>query len=87
MFLANVSSIGLRSDGYSIIALRNTPLTQAIDMDKKVEEVKENAMAIQSGLKSIGANRTVALSVHVTKEVIADMEERIAKLLEQLDNL
>lgn len=56
-------------------------------MENKVEEVKDNAIAIQKGLKSIGANRTVALSVHVTKEVIADMEDRIAKIIAQLDNL
>jgi len=56
-------------------------------MEKKLEEAKENAMAIQKGLRSMGANRTVALSVHVTKEVLADLEERIAVLIEQLDSL
>lgn len=60
---------------------------QVIDMDNKVQEAKENALAIQKGLRSIGANRAVALSVHVSKQVIADMEERIASLIDQLDKL
>lgn len=60
---------------------------QVIDMDNKVQELKENALAIQQGLRSIGANRAVALSVHVSKQVIADMEDRIAKLIEQLDQM
>jgi capsular polysaccharide biosynthesis protein len=60
---------------------------QVTVMENKVEEIKENALAIQNGLRSIGANRAVALSVHVSKEVIAEMEERIARLIDQLDNL
>jgi hypothetical protein len=56
-------------------------------MDKNLEQAKENALAIQQGLRSIGANRVVALSVHVTKATIADLEDRIAKLIEQLDEL
>ena len=60
---------------------------QVKEMDKKVAEANENALAIQKGLHSIGADRSVALSVHVTKDLIADMEERIAKLIQQLENL
>jgi hypothetical protein len=56
-------------------------------MENKVEEIKENALAIQKGLRSIGANRAVALSVHVSKQVIAEMEERVATLIEQLEDL
>lgn len=56
-------------------------------MDTKLEQARENALAIQKGLHSIGANRTVALSVHVTKATIAEMEERIEKLIAQLDSL
>ena len=56
-------------------------------MENKVEEIKENALAIQKGLRSIGANRAVALSVHASKQAIAEMEERIARLIEQLDSL
>ncbi len=56
-------------------------------MDDKVQKVKEDALAIQVGLKSIGANRAVALSVHVTQEVIAAMEERITRVIDQLDQM
>jgi hypothetical protein len=56
-------------------------------MDKRLEQAKENALAIQKGLRSIGANRKVALSVHVTKATVADLEERIATLIAQLDTL
>jgi hypothetical protein len=54
-------------------------------MDNTLEQARENALAIQKGLRSIGANRSVALSVHVTKATIAEMEERIASLIDQLD--
>jgi hypothetical protein len=79
----------LDSGGAHIVLLRTESglRYQVKEMDKKVEEAKENALAIQKGLRSMGANRTVALSVHVTKEVLADMEEKIALLIEQLDSL
>ncbi len=60
---------------------------QVEKMDRKLEQAKENALVIQKQLRSLGANRTVALSVHVTKATIADMEERIATLIAQLDDL
>jgi hypothetical protein len=60
---------------------------QVTGMENTVEEIKANALAIQSGLRSIGANRAVALSVHVSKQAVAEMEERIARLIEQLDSL
>lgn len=60
---------------------------QVEKMDRKLEQAKENALVIQKQLRSLGANRIVALSVHVTKATIADMEERIATLIAQLDDL
>lgn len=56
-------------------------------MDKQIADIKENALQIQKNLKSIGAGRKVALSVHVTKEVIAECEERTQNLIAQLENL
>ena len=56
-------------------------------MDKKLEQAKENALVIQKQLRSLGANRSVALSVHVTKATVAELEERIANLIAQLDDL
>ena len=51
----------------------------------QLDDIKEEAKAIQAGLKRLGANRVVALSVHVQKEVVAELEERAAKLVTALD--
>ena len=53
----------------------------------QVSEMKDNATAIRDGLQKIGKNRTVALSVHVTKELIEELEERAEKLVEQINSL
>ena len=53
----------------------------------QLDDIKEEARAIQEGLKRLGANRVVALSVHVQKEVVADLEERAAKLVSALDSM
>ena len=53
----------------------------------QLEDIKAEARAIQEGLKRMGANRVVALSVHVHKEVVADLEERVAKLVTALDSM
>ena len=53
----------------------------------QLDDIKEEARAIQDGLKRLGANRVVALSVHVQKEVVADLEERTAKLVSALDSM
>lgn len=49
------------------------------------DDMKANVEAIAKGLRSMGANRVVALSVHKSKELVAELEERTAKLLEQLE--
>ena len=72
---------------HSIIATRITRETTGRKMDKKLEQAKENALVIQKQLRSLGANRSVALSVHVTKATVAELEERIANLIAQLDDL
>ena len=51
----------------------------------QLDDIKEEARAIQDGLKRLGANRVVALSVHVHKEVVADLETRAEKLVTALD--
>ena len=48
------------------------------------DDMKSNALALQSGLKKLGAERVVALSVHKSKELIAELEVTAAKLVEQL---
>ena len=49
------------------------------------QELKANAEKIAAGLKKLGADRVVALSVHKSKELVAELEVKIAKLIEQLD--
>ena len=61
-------------------------VTRGGDMSQ-LDDIKEEARAIQEGLKRLGANRVVALSVHVQKEVVADLEERAAKLVSALDSM
>ena len=49
------------------------------------DDIKANAEAIAKGLRALGKNRVVALSVHKSKELIAELEERSVKLLGQLE--
>lgn len=51
----------------------------------QLTEAAATAKDIQNGLARLGENRTVALSVHKSKELIAEMEVKIAKLVEQLE--
>lgn len=48
------------------------------------DEIKANVVEIRKGLKKMGADRAVALSVHKTKELIAELEEKADQLLQQL---
>ena len=50
------------------------------------DDIKANAMEIRKGLKKLGADRVVALSVHKTKELIAELEAKTEDLLQQLDD-
>ena len=47
-------------------------------------DIKKNAEEIYAGLRKLGPNRRLALSVHKSKELIAELEEKAAKLIEQL---
>ena len=51
----------------------------------QIDEAKDNAREIATGLRKLGPNRVVALSVHVSKDLIADLEERANQLIEQLE--
>ena len=48
-------------------------------------EIKLLAEDIASGLRKLGPNRAVALSVHVTKELIAELETKANQLVEHLE--
>ncbi len=47
--------------------------------------LKEDLLAIQLGLFKIGRNRVVALPAHTTWELTDDLEDRIARIISQLE--
>ena len=51
----------------------------------QLNEAAALAKQIQNGLARLGEGRTVALSVHKSKELIASLESDVAKLVEQLE--
>jgi hypothetical protein len=51
------------------------------------DEIQAIASELASGLKKLGPNRTVALSVHVSKELIAELEEKVNTLIEKVSAL
>tara|TARA_B110000438_G_C15470707_1_gene502966 strand:+ start:227 stop:400 length:174 start_codon:yes stop_codon:yes gene_type:complete len=51
------------------------------------DEIQAIASELASGLKKLGPNRTVALSVHVSKELIAELEEKANTLIEKVSAL
>ena len=56
-------------------------------MKTELDGILHQVKAIQKEVASLGANRKVALSVHVTKEVIADVEARLEQLVDSIKNL
>lgn len=50
------------------------------------DEMKAIAEEIYKGLRKLGPNRVVALSVHKSKELIAELEEKAAGLVKQLES-
>lgn len=53
----------------------------------QIDDIKSNAQEIRRGLKMLGKDRVVALSVHKSKELIAELEDRADKLLKQLEEV
>ena len=53
----------------------------------QIDDIKSNAAEIADGLRKLGPDRVVALSVHVSKDLIADLEQRAKQLVEQLESL
>ena len=48
-------------------------------------EAKQTAKEIADGLRLLGPNRVVALSVHKTKELIEELEVKANKLIGELE--
>jgi hypothetical protein len=53
----------------------------------QIEDIQSLARDLAVGLKKLGPNRTVALSVHVTKELIEELEAKANALVDQLEGL
>ncbi|MBT5702079.1 MAG: hypothetical protein QMC00_00290 [Pseudomonadales bacterium] len=49
-------------------------------------QMKETAQEIADGLKRLGPNRMVALSVHVSKDLIEELEVKANKLVALLES-
>tara|TARA_R110001592_G_scaffold181024_1_gene423625 strand:+ start:186 stop:404 length:219 start_codon:yes stop_codon:yes gene_type:complete len=52
----------------------------------QIDDAKATALQIQNGLARLGEGRTVALSVHKSKELIAELEAKTAQLVAQLES-
>ena len=53
----------------------------------QLEDAKANAQEIAAGLRRMGPDRVVALSVHVTKDLIEELEVKASKLIADLDSM
>lgn len=53
----------------------------------QIDDIKAGAVEIAKGLRRMGSDRVVALSVHATKDLVAELEGKAKKLIEQLDAL
>lgn len=53
----------------------------------QIDDIKTGAAEIAAGLRKLGPDRVVALSVHVTKELVAELEQKAKKLVQQLEAL
>ena len=51
----------------------------------KNDGIKSDAETLQRGLKKLGADRVIALSVHKSKELVAELEETVAQLLQKIE--
>ena len=50
------------------------------------DDIKQTAKELADGLRRLGPNRVVALSVHKSKELIEELEEKANRLVEQLES-
>ena len=53
----------------------------------QTNDMKQTAQEIAEGLRRLGPDRVVALSVHKSKELIVELEDKAKKLLSQLESL
>ena len=60
--------------------------TGTLDMSQ-IDDIKSNAADIANGLRKLGPDRVVALSVHKSKELVVDLERIAKQLVEQVESL
>ena len=51
----------------------------------QTNDIQQTAREISEGLRRLGPDRVVALSVHKTKELIAELDEKARQLVEKLE--
>jgi len=56
-------------------------------MSTNIEKMKADIQAIKKGLAMMGKDRRIALSVHKTYELIADMQATTEDLVKAIDEL
>ena len=52
----------------------------------QMDDIRQTAQEIQDGLRRLGPDRVVALSVHKSKELIQELEDKAKKLVSQLES-
>ena len=75
-----------RELGYDCAVFDSLEISREKPMSQ-MNEIKETATEIAVGLRRLGPDRVVALSVHVSKELIAELEEKANKLVAQLESV
>jgi len=53
----------------------------------QLDDIKTNAEEIHRGLTRLAPDREVALPVHTTRELLAELEAKAGRLVEQLEAL
>lgn len=53
----------------------------------QIDDIKANAEEIHKGLKRVAPSREVSLPVHTTRDLLAELEAKAAKLVEQIESL
>ena len=51
----------------------------------QMDDIKSNANDIVDGLRKLGPDRVVALSVHLSKDLIVELHQKATRLVEQLE--
>ncbi len=51
----------------------------------QMDDIKSNVNDIVDGLRKLGPDRVVALSVHVSKDLIVELHQKATRLVDQLE--